>query len=151
MKKILSFLVCFVMLVGVLLPNLSFLAFAESADVEAGETVNDIREMKSVSFSCNFDSANYLINLGGTVNHDALIKYRDYVIEIYAVPLGESAEKIVFDPNVSAIAETPIAVRPLFFAVRISTCESPINAASFCSTPNSLRTASVEEGSGFGS
>ena len=115
MKKTLAFFVAFVMLVGILLPNLSFFTFAEDIGVEtesdAEENINDIRQTKSVSFSCNFDSTNYSINLGGTVNHDALIKYRDYVVEIYAIPLGETAEEIVFDPNISAIAETPIAVR----------------------------------------
>lgn len=115
MKRSLAFLVAFIILTGILLPNLSLFAFAEDisvdTEVNAEEKVTDIRQMRSVSFSCHFDSTNYSINLGGTVTHDALIKYRDHVIEIYAVPLGESVEKIVFDPNTSAIAETPIAVR----------------------------------------
>lgn len=112
MKKTLALFVAFVVLTGILLPNVSFFAFAENEAGYNGEgTASDIRHTRSVSFSCYFDSADYSINLLGTVNHDALIKYRDYVIEIYAVPVGESVEKIVFDPNISAIAETPIGVR----------------------------------------
>ncbi len=115
MKKTLAFCLAFVMVVAILLPYFSLFAFAENetfeTDSNSEKQVTDIRNTRSVSFSCSFDSANYSINLGGTVNHDALIQYREYVIEIYAIPLGESVEKIVFDPNISAVAETPIAVR----------------------------------------
>lgn len=115
MKKNLRFLTVFVIIVGILLPNLSLAVFAEDTSVATQnrieEKISDIREDQSLSFSCYFDSDNYSINLSGTVKHDVLIKYRNYTIEIYAIPLGENVERIVFDPNISAIAETPIAVR----------------------------------------
>jgi hypothetical protein len=115
MKRILSFFAVFVIIVGIMLSDLSFAVVAEdindTTESSAEKNDFDIRENKSVSFSCYFDPDNYSINHSGTVNHDALIKYRNYIIEIYAIPMGANAENIVFDPNVTAIAETPIAVR----------------------------------------
>lgn len=114
MKKILAFLIASVMFIGILLPNFSLFVSAEGEATEessAKENENDIRDDRSVSFSCSFDSSNYSIDLGGTVNHSALIKYHDYTVEIYAIPIGENAEETVFSPDAAAIAKTPIAVR----------------------------------------
>lgn len=115
MKRFLCFFLAFVIIVGISLPNLSLVVFAENTYAEEqsqkDEKVIDIRDEKGVSFSCYFDPASYSLNLGGTVNHDLLIKYRDYTVAIYAIPLGKEVKEIVFDPNITSIAETPIAVR----------------------------------------
>ncbi len=110
MKRIISFFISLFIIIGTI--SCALCAFAEDMDNSNTEaSINDIRHTESISFLCTFDPTTFSINLGGTVSHDILIQYRDYSLEIYAIPLGANVESVVFDPNSLAIAETAIAVK----------------------------------------
>ena len=81
-QNVMKILVAFIT-VALILPTIVFLIFAQDDQQRTSAENNDIRSASNVTFSCSFDTVSNAISFNGTVSHEALIKYRDYTVEIY--------------------------------------------------------------------
>ena len=95
--------------------------FAESSNLNetletTGETASVTDELlnlsteKILSFSCDFDTETQMVNIKGTMNHDAFTSYRDSVFVIYAIPPGRTEEDVLKDEHIKPLAEAAVSI-----------------------------------------
>ena len=79
---------------------------------------SDILKEDILSFSCYFDTETQMVNIKGTMNHDAFTSHRASVFVIYAVPPGRNEEDVLSDENIKPLAEASVSIT-FAFSVKI--------------------------------
>ncbi len=116
MKKAMSRWLAFFLLIGMLLSVLSPLTFAldEVAMTSSTETDDALYEMLrpySISYSCTYDESSSSVKLGGTVNHDTMITYRNATLEVYSILPNETLEDVLNREDTEPVASAALSVR----------------------------------------
>lgn len=80
----------------------------ETADVSTEKESEVVENL--ISYSCYFDTETQLVNIKGTMNHDAFTSHRNSVLVIYAVPPGREEHDVLLDENIKPIAEAAVSI-----------------------------------------
>lgn len=109
-----SKLVAFFLMIGTLISLCAPMAYAldgeASAELKEDALYETLRPY-SISYSCTYDEASSSIKLGGTVNHDTMITYRNATMEVYSVLPTETIEDVLSREDAEPVASADIAVR----------------------------------------
>lgn len=105
MKKIISFLLCIIILLMCNMPILSAMELGEDR-----ATYQQLSE-HSIVYSCVYDPENAKIIVSGTVNHDVMITHSDFTIHLYRILPGESVSDVMEDEDISPLSSTAIAIK----------------------------------------
>lgn len=103
MKKIICIILTAVILI--------FSAVPVFADAEPTDTATADISQNSSAFSCVFDVENNNVKIHGTINHDILVKYGDFTICIYKIPLGSTYENAINDESNRVVSNAPITIK----------------------------------------
>ncbi len=87
----------------------SVLTDTQDSTSKTDESQN-VQTEKILSFSCYLDTETQMVNIKGTVNHDAFTSHRDSVFVIYAVPPGRDAKDVLNDKNIQPLAEASVSI-----------------------------------------
>lgn len=103
MKKIICIILSVVMMMISLVPAL--------AAAPANETEKVNISQNSSNFYCNFNSEKNIIEIGGTINHDVLVKYGNYDICIYKIPFNTDYEAAIKNMDNRVVSHAPISIK----------------------------------------
>ncbi len=98
-KKILSVVMLCVMLS-------SFLSVSSFATSDKQLDFED-----ALSYTCVYDNETSNIVIEGTVNHDAMIKYKDYEIRVYAIAPGSDYDTFISESERQPLISTTMTIR----------------------------------------
>ena len=99
MKRVLALMIAVVMIFSVTCIAIS----AKNISFNGGEITQDDHDVGDIS-SISYSDKDKKININGTVAHDTMVSRNEGKIEVYRIPIGESAAEIISDgdPVISA-------------------------------------------------
>ncbi len=110
MKKAISFLLTAVMLINIFALCVYASSSTQTASYQTEYDIDKSDAIGEINF-CRYNAARSTVTISGTINHEIMVRYSDYKIALFRVPVGKTIQDVLLAPDSKPLSSTDISVK----------------------------------------